>query len=277
MAFASAPSLTLPDEYEDIRYQAVYPWSVRPDRPVDHHDVMAWHRDWYAGTKYDMTKGLQAGPFGTPDRFTTTSKVKGNWERSITLFRTNAVYVQQLRRPKAGTPESLASVVWYGAGPSHYTPFVPIPAGVTRSISPLAVAAPHNASTASMNWATRRVMSLCQIRWDKMHAMVEAAQQIAEKEGDALLARLRGAGGALDTRVLNDAVEEHAEQVLRSWQDLQLKMLYEFSDNSDMETYTPLGYPDSWLEGSGYKDGPPDAPVEDQCPPSCGGAPPILV
>ena len=31
---------------EDIRYKPVYPWSVKPDKAVSHHDVMAWHRDW---------------------------------------------------------------------------------------------------------------------------------------------------------------------------------------------------------------------------------------
>merc|ERR1719284_539861 len=56
----AAPSLALPDEYEDIRYKPVYPWSVKPDTLVTHHDIMAWHRDWYAGTRYDMTKGVQA-------------------------------------------------------------------------------------------------------------------------------------------------------------------------------------------------------------------------
>ena len=37
---------------EDIRYKKVYPWSVKPDQLVSHHDLIAWHRDWYAGTEF---------------------------------------------------------------------------------------------------------------------------------------------------------------------------------------------------------------------------------
>jgi len=274
----ASPSLSLPDEYEDIRYKPVYPWSVKPDRPVDHRDIISWHRDWYAGTKYDMTKGIQAGPFGTPDRFATYSKqVQGNWERSIALYRTNAVYVSQLRRPTTGEPQGLSSVAWYGAGAAHYAPFVPIVVGATRSIAPLAAAPPRNASRASMNWATRMVMNVCQIRFDKMHALVEAAQGAAEAQGERLVASLRekywGAGG-IDAGVVNDAIEQHAEEVLRTWQDLKDRMLFTFSDNDDMASggFAPLSYPAPWLAASGYAGGPPPAPVEDQCPPKCGGA-----
>lgn len=258
--------MKLPDEYEDLRYKPIYPWSVKPDKLVTHHDVMAWHRDWYAGTKYDMTKGLQAGPFGSPDRFVTTSKVKGNWERSIALYRTNAVYVQHLQHAAAGHPKDTASVAWYGAGPAHYTAFVPIPSGVTGTLRPLQFANPTKFEKTSMNWATRKIMDVCQIRWDKMHPLVEAAQASAEKEGETLLARVRSNTSTAD---LNEVFSKHAELVLHRWNDLAMEMIFKYTDNIDIDTMTPLSYPDEWLEGVGYKDGPPDAPIENQCPPKC--------
>ena len=70
-------------EYDDI-YSANYPFSVRPERNISVYDLMAIHRDWYGSnpwlnnytfsnseneTKYDLSKGLAAGPFGTPNRF----------------------------------------------------------------------------------------------------------------------------------------------------------------------------------------------------------------
>jgi len=268
----AAPSLALPDEYEDIRYKPVYPWSVKPDVLVTHHDLMAWHRDWYAGTKYDMTKGLQAGPFGSPDRFTTLHKsgIQGHWERSITLFRTNAVYVQHLQHPKAGVPDGTASVAWYGAGPAHYTAFMPVPSGVTQSLNPLLFANPKKFELTSMNWATRKVMDVCQIRWDKMHPLVEAAQRKAEDAGEMLMARLRA--GALNGGSLNEAVETHAESVLEQWHALTTHLVFDYTDNTDMKTDQPLSYSRKWLDGVGYQDGPPDAPAEDQCPPKCGSS-----
>lgn len=272
----AAPSLKLPDEYEDIRYKPVYPWSVKPDKPVTHHDVMAWHRDWYAGTKYDMTKGLQAGPFGTPDRFTTTSKVNGNWERSIALYRTTAVYVQQLQHPSPERPQGTASVAWHGAGPAHYTAFLPIPSGVTQTVECLRFANPSKFEAASMNWATRKVMDISQIRFDKMHPMVLAAQLQAEAEGDSLLEHMRhGALGDVSGGGLNEAVQKHAAKVLRQWHALAMDMVFNYTDNTNIRSMQPLSYPDEWLEGSGYKSGPPAAPIEDQCPPRC--APAVIV
>jgi len=264
------PSLELPDHYEDIRYKPAYPWSVKPDKLVTHRDFMTWHRSWYAGTKYDMTKGLQAGPFGSPDRFTTNPKVPGNWERSIALFRTNTVYVQHLRKPSAELPAKLSSVAWMGSGPAHYTAFVPIPLGVSRTISPFLWAQPHYYETKSMWWAVRKVMDVCQIRWDKMHAVVEKAQKKTEDSGDELLQKLLKNYSASED--LNGPIEAFAESVLADWHKLALDLVFTYSDNTDIPSQTPLGYPTEWLNGVGYKDGPPDAPVEDQCPPKCGAA-----
>lgn len=274
----AAPSLKLPAEYDDIRYKAAYPWSVKPDKLVTHHDLMSWHRDWYAGTKYDMTKGLQAGPFGTPDRFGTSSNVTGHWERSIALYRTNSVYVQHLRHDAPGQPKGLASVAWFGAGPAHYTPFVPVPAALTQTLGPLHFANPNKFEKSSLNWATRNIMSICQIRFDHMHPLVEAAQAKAEKDGDELLFMMKKAPHT-DPSALNKAFERHSESVLQSWHDLATSLLFRFSDNTDISTMQGLGYPDSWLEGAGYKNGPPDVPVEDQCPPKCphGEQAPVVV
>lgn len=262
----AAPSVKLPSEYDDMRYKAAYPWSVKVDKLVTHHDLISWHRDWYAGTEFDMTKGLEAGPFGTPDRFTTNTNVTGHWERSIALFRSNQVYVQHLRHDVPGQPKGLGSVAWFGGGPAHYTPFVPIPAAVTQTLGPLRWADPKKFEKYSLNWVTRNIMSVCQIRFDDMHPLVEAAQAKAEKEGDELLLKMQK---ATDPSALNKAFEQHVEAVTQNWHDLASKLLFRFSDNTDISTMTPLGYPDSWLKGAGYKNGPPGPPVEDQCPPKC--------
>jgi len=271
----AAPSLKLAPEYDDIRYKAAYPWSVKPDKLADHKDLIAWHRDWYGGTQFDMTKGLQAGPFGTPDRFGTNSKVKGHWERSIALYRTNSVYVQQLKHDAPGQAKGTASVAWFGAGPAHYTPFVPLPAAVTQTLSPFQEANPKKFERQSLNWATRQIMSVCQIRFDKMHPVVEAAQKKAETDGQALVLKMQQ--GKVPAGLLNDLFEKHAESVRNDWNELALKLTFMFSDNTDIATMHGLGYPDSWLEGSGFKDGPPDVPVEDQCPPNCPRAGPLVV
>lgn len=255
----AAPSKELPSEYDDIRYKAAYPWSIKPDSLVEPRDVMSWHRDWYAGTKFDMTKGVQAGPFGTPDRFATSTKIHGHWERSIALYRTNAVYVSQMIKGK--------SVSWYGAGPAHYTPFVPVPAAVTKTLEPLHWANPKKFESYSMNWLTRNIMMLCQIRFDHMHPVVEKAQEYVEKTGVELVKKAFEEKKSPEE--INMMFEKHASFVLNYWKKLSSDLLFKFSDNTDIATFQPLSYPDSWLEVSGWKNGPPDVPTEDQCPPNC--------
>ena len=43
------------------------------------------------GTQYDLSKGLAAGPFGTPNRYSSgeaEKELNGYWERPIDYFRT---------------------------------------------------------------------------------------------------------------------------------------------------------------------------------------------
>ena len=63
----SAPSQNFSDAYfRGAEGAEDYPLFIKPDQPLSVHDVMALMRDHYEGTPYDMTKGVDAGPFGSP-------------------------------------------------------------------------------------------------------------------------------------------------------------------------------------------------------------------
>ncbi len=64
-----APSKNLPAEYDNLKQDAPYPFSVPVDSLVTVHDVIAVMRDWYNGTSYSTGAGLASGPFNTPDRY----------------------------------------------------------------------------------------------------------------------------------------------------------------------------------------------------------------
>lgn len=268
-----APSLKLPAEYNDLRYDRMWPWSAKPDKLITPQDVMRYHRDWYAGTPYDMTKGLAAGPFGSPDRWATHPKaVTGGWERSITIYRSDNVFVHHLRKPDAETlPKEVAGVTWYAAGAAHYAPFLPVPSGVHRSLAPLKAGIPHRMDSGSMSWAIRKIGSICQLRFDKMHPIVEEHQHLLEGSGAALVER---AAKGQQKSTLSEAFEEFAETSLKKWHDLAEELLFRFDENTDILQHTSvhdasLGYPDAWLTEVGFKNGPPKPPVEMQCPPHC--------
>jgi dipeptidase len=62
-----APSIELP-AFTDA-YGNDYPFSVKADKPLHPTDIMKINRDHYEGTIFDLTKGLQAGPYGDPNRW----------------------------------------------------------------------------------------------------------------------------------------------------------------------------------------------------------------
>lgn len=61
------PTLDLPAETDS--YASNYPFSVKPTiGKLSKHDLMRLQRDHYEGSAYDLTKGLQSGPYGDPER-----------------------------------------------------------------------------------------------------------------------------------------------------------------------------------------------------------------
>jgi len=278
------PSLKLSPSYENLRYDRMWPWSVKPDKLVTPQDVMSWHRDYYQGTKFDMTKMPAAGPFGTPDRFaTSTNEVQGAWERTIAIYRTDLVHVQQLRKVTKDMPRELAGVLWFGAGAAHYTAFVPVPSGISRALSPLVTAMPHKFSRASMSWASRKIADTCQIRFDRMHQVVEAHQRKVEDAGVVLLkTAVAHFKTKEDREALNYMFEAHAQKTLVDWIDLSDQLIFEFSDNTYIpkdseQNHTALGYPSWWLRSVGFQNGPPPVPPMNQCPPLCPDTEMVLV
>src|SRR5262249_54090834 len=98
----SAASQGLSDAYFRGKEGAEdYPLFIKPDNALAVSDVMALMRDHYEGTPYDMTKGLDAGPFGSPYRYRELPFKVGEtaymWERPISTQQAGFVIVSQSR------------------------------------------------------------------------------------------------------------------------------------------------------------------------------------
>jgi len=66
----SAPSLNLsPEQHRGIEGAKPYPLWLKPDKKLSFADVVSIMRDHYEGTDFDMTKGVDAGPYGCPNRW----------------------------------------------------------------------------------------------------------------------------------------------------------------------------------------------------------------
>jgi dipeptidase len=88
-------SLAAPQSFKLGPDELDYPLSIKPDRKLSVHDVLAIKGDWYEGTQFDLSKGIQAGPWGNPIRFANSSKKEpaADWERSVNMMRSCYVHI----------------------------------------------------------------------------------------------------------------------------------------------------------------------------------------
>mmetsp|Transcript_27745 Transcript_27745/g.79485 ORF Transcript_27745/g.79485 Transcript_27745/m.79485 type:complete len:601 (+) Transcript_27745:79-1881(+) len=245
----------LVESYTDLRVEAVYPVTAKPPSPVEVGTLFRIHRDYYEGTRYDMTKNLAAGPWGDPDRWTTSSKsVQGGWERSIGLFRTTAAHVVQARAGGQG------SVLWFGPHTSASTVFMPLSAAASAVPTPYSTSDPNKLSRESAYWAHRYVFNVAKMKYSYAMKDVRITQAKLESEGLALVKKLDALPhGKESTGLINKAYAEHAARILREFWSLPDLLVEKYADGW-LEDKSSLGYPDWWLEAVGYQNGPPPPP-----------------
>lgn len=111
-----APSLNLSSDYHRaVENAEPYPLWIKPDKKLSVQDVMALTRDHYEDTEFDMTKGIDAGDFGSPYRWRPLTwevdSVKYSWERPVATQQTAFSFISQSR---SWLPNPIGGVYWYG-------------------------------------------------------------------------------------------------------------------------------------------------------------------
>jgi len=253
----------LPSNYTDMRFDAVYPATAKlptGKAKVLPQDLFAIHRDYYQGTEFDMTRGLAAGPWGDPDRWSTTSQVTGSWERSIGLFRTTSSHVVQCRGWGQGT------ILWFGPHAAPGTCYMPLAAAATEVPAMYTVADPNVLNKQSAYWAHRFAFNVAKIKYAYAMKDLAALQQTLEGAGAALVSKI-DASVSIEPAMLNAEYARHAAAILQSFTSLPDLLVWKYADGW-LADKSLLSYPDWWLEAVGYPQGPPPAPVEP--PPGLG-------
>ncbi len=211
----------------------VFPFSIKPDRPVGPERIMELFRDTYEGTDFDTTKNLTvtddegktiksplANPF-MPYDMNKVLKINGGWgelgERHIARWYCMYVTVTQSR---AWLPNSVGGIVWFGYGNPAMTVYVPIYAGVTDL--PLDYKTDGRTtgfSRRSAWWGYNRAATLAAHRWGDMRHDIAAtraplqekflaAQEEIAKTAGKLLKDNPQKGQAFLTRATARACEE---------------------------------------------------------------------
>ncbi len=255
----AAPSLDLsPDYARGKEGSQPYPLWVKPDKKLALADVFALMRDHYEGTPFDMTKGIDAGPFGCPLRSRplefTVDSVQYGWERPISTQQTAYSFVSQSR---GWLPDKLGGVYWYGLDDTYMTCYTPLYCGIDAIPESFTVGSFDRFSWESAWWVFNLVSNYSYLKYSMMSEDVLAVQK--EIEGTYLALQPAVEKTAMElaeddpdllVRYLTDYSVSHAEQMVSRWRALGQYLLTKYNDGyvrGENGRPQELGYPESWL------------------------------
>lgn len=255
----AAPSLNLsPDRTRAVEGAPAYPLWIKPDKRLSLADVFALMRNHYEGTDFDMTRGLDAGPFGSPLRCRPIDwKVNGAdyaWERPVSTQQTGFTFVSQSR---SWLPDPIGGVYWYGVDDTYTTCYVPLYCGINAIPESYSTGSLREFSWDSAWWVFNFVANYANLRYADMVRDIQAVQRDLEETFVALqpavdktAVTLAESDPGLMTRYLTDYSVSHAELVVSRWRELAEYLLTKYNDGyvkDEKGRPQEVGYPEGWL------------------------------
>lgn len=236
-----------------------YPWSIQPDAKLSVADVFSLMRDHYEGTEFDMRRGADAGPFGSPNRCPplvwSANGAAHCWERPISTSVTCFTMVTQLR---SWLPPPVGGVLWYGVDDSYTCCYLPFYLGGTDVPSSLTRGSTTKFSWDSAAWVFNFVANFANLKYSHMIEEIQAAQKAVETEHFALqpavektAVELFARDPKLMSRYLTDYSMCHTEKTVRRWRELAEHLIMKYNDGyvrHEDGNYSRPGYPESWLQ-----------------------------
>jgi dipeptidase len=255
----AAPSMELAADYHrGVEGAKPYPLWIKPDKQLTLSDVFSLMRDHYEGTEFDMTRGVDAGPYGTPNRNRPMAwdvdGVKHAWERPISTQQTGFSFVSQSR---STLPDPVGGVLWYGVDDTYTTCYVPLYCSIDSLPPAFTTGSLQKFSWDSAWWVFNFVANFANLRYadmikdiQRIQAEIEgnliALQPEVEKTAVALARKDR----ALMTRYLTDYSLGRAANVMEKWRALGEYLITKYNDGyvkDEKGSPQEAGYPESWL------------------------------
>jgi dipeptidase len=275
----AAPSNHLSPDYHRAKPGAApYPLSLPPDSKLTLAAVFALMRDHYEGTEFDMTKGIDAGPYGLPYRWRPLAwKFDGAdyvWERPISTQQTAFTFISQSR---SWLPDAIGGVYWYGVDDTYTNCYMPFYCCVESVPKCFTTGSNRKFSFDSAWWTFNLVSNYAYSKWSMMAPEIQACQKDVESNFIALqpavektALELSKTSPKLMTRYLTDYSAMHAEQTVARWRQLAEDLIVKYNDGYVRDAngqYPELGYPEPWLrrvvrERSEQYKVPPEKPQE---------------
>jgi dipeptidase len=236
--------------------QQRYPFTVVPDKKLSVQDLIAIKRDHYEGTELDLTKGLAAGPFGNPNRYSTRSEHKPEarntlrWERAISMFRCSYSFVSQAR---SWLPDPIGGVLWFGEDSPQTTCYIPLYCQITE--------VPESFSSGSRLvfdkdyawWAFNFVSNWADLKYSYMIEDVKEVQEEIEGGFFAMQSAVEMAAlelykkdPALAVKYLTNYSNDAMNRAEAAWWELADDLVAKYDDGYVGDD--SVGYPLWWME-----------------------------
>lgn len=250
----SAPEQDFSSDYHrGVEGADRYPLWVFPEEKLSVKDVMNLVRDHYEGTELDMTKGPDAGPYGTPQRWRPLSwEEEGEtyaWERPISTYNTCFSFIAQCRERTFGA----MSTLWFGFDDTYFTCYLPLYMRLDTIPESYRKGDIRKYDPSSMWWAMNFVSNYANLKYSYMIQDIQKVQNeledqfISEQEG--LAKRLLQENLEDKDKVLSDYVNERADLILKRWNELGYMLIAKYNDGYIKEEGQPMqspGYPEEW-------------------------------
>lgn len=235
-----------------------YPLWIKPDHKLSVADVFSLMRDHYEGTPFDMTKGIDAGPYGSPNRWRPISwkvdSVEYAWERPISTQQTGFSYVSQSR---SWLPDGIGGLLWYGLDDTYTSCYMPVYCSIDRFAAPLETGTLKQFSWDSAWWIFNLVANYANLKYHYMVKDIQKVQKELESEfltlqpsieKTAMLLAKQNPG--LMESYLTDYSVAQQNKVFNRWKELAGYLITKYNDGYVQEKPgrpSEKGYPQSWL------------------------------
>ncbi len=251
------------DYHRGVQGAERYPLWVFPDKKLRIKDVMNLVRDHYEGTEIDMTKGLAAGPFGSPQRWRPLSWEEEDktyaWERPISTYNTCFSFIAQAR---ASLPNDLGGVCWFGFDDTYFTVYLPLFMGINETPESYRKGDIRQYDPTSMWWAMNFVSNYAHLKYSYMIKDIQEVQNQLEDqmiaEQDSLMMRYSNKMMEDKSMVLQNYVNTRADIILEEWNELGYKLIAKYNDGyikPDSGGMLSPGYPKEWKDTVMEKEG----------------------
>jgi len=232
-----APDLNLSMDMEEL------PFSVKPNHKVSVQEVMAYYRQTYEGTDFDMSKNLKVP--GRGGSAPVASAAVNNWNLrsdlsrllntlqpgTVTTQRTIAISscsYSQVIQCRDWLPPEVGTVAWFSFDNPGQSPRMPIYAGTLELPDSFEYCGQKKFRTDSACWWFRRANRLAMIKWGQTRDLIEGAVQKFETQAieeqpfveATAVELLNGEGRQAMRQYLTDYTNRFARSTMQEWWEL---------------------------------------------------------